>query len=881
MIRRWIFLIITVLFLWLVVSHTTDLKQLCETLAHGQVSWVLTALLALVAYYVTFTASYQAAFYTVGIHTHTRDLLSVTLGSLFINVVVPAGGAGGAALFVEDLARRGESQASATAGVLLQLIADFSAFTLLLIPSMIYLFVVHDLQSYEIVTASILLLMTVGLATVLILGIWKPGWLQRLFHGSQRMVNWLLTRLRRSHGLPDDWAQKNAGEFSQAATAVSRHPFRLALTVLTAFLAHLLDLTVLYLLFLAFHQPVGLGVLVAGYAMGILFLVVSITPQGIGVVEGVMALTFTSLGISAAVATTVTLAFRGLTFWLPMLLGFFAVQRMRGFSPKERSLFETWGVRILAVLVGLMGVINVLSAVTPSLMNRLRFLEQYMPLEVQRGGHLVAALAGFALLVLAFGLARRKRLAWILTLVVLALSIVSHMLKGLDYEESLLAVGLIVLLLMMSDRFHARSDPPSVRQGLWVLLASLLFTLAYGVAGFYLLDRHFSVNFGLWAATRQTVVMFTQFYNPGLLPVTKFGSFFANSIYVVGAVTFAYALYMLLRPVFFHHPATNAEREQARMIVEKYGHSSLARLVLIDDKRYFFTSGGSVIGYALVGRIAVALGDPIGPPADLQLAVLAFEELCERNDWLPVFYQTLPETLEIYKLIGFDALCIGYEGIVNLDDFTLEGKESKPLRAPVNKLTKAGYTLAVHQPPIPNDLLAELRSISDEWLTTMHGSEKRFSLGWFDDEYIRSSQIAAVHAPEGWISAFTNLVPEYQADEISIDLMRRRKEIENGTMEFLFVSLFQWAKSNGYHKFDLGLSSLYGVGEQVNDPTIERVLHFVYEHVNQFYNFKGLHAFKEKFHPTWSPRYLIYTGVANLASAWLAVVRANSGTSKT
>ena len=222
-------------------------------------------------------------------------------------------------------------------------------------------------------------------------------------------------------------------------------------------------------------------------------------------------------------------------------------------------------------------------------------------------------------------------------------------------------------------------------------------------------------------------------------------------------------------------------------------------------------------------------------------------------------------------------ICIGVEAIVNLDTFTLEGKERKPLRAPVNKLTNAGYQFILHQPPIDDKLLEELRAISDEWLTSMHGSEKRFSLGWFEDNYIRNSPIGAVHAPEGWITAFANIVPEYQVNEITIDLMRHRQEIENGTMEFLFVSLFQWAKDQGYQTFNLGLSGLSGVGEQPGDPAIERVLHWVYEHVNQFYNFKGLHAFKEKFHPDWSRRYLIYPGAANLVDAWLAVVQANSG----
>jgi phosphatidylglycerol lysyltransferase len=876
--KRWILLVLTVLFLWAVVSRFTELEQLKNTLQQGQWMLIFAALASQAIYFTVFTASYQAAFATLDIDTRTRDLIPVTLGSLFVNMVVPAGIAGGTALFAQDLARRGKPATRTATGILLQLIADFSSFTCILVPGLIYLFFEHDLKAYEIGAAIILLLVTIGLSAILLLGIWKPDWLHRVFNFFQQTANRLTSRVRRSPFFAEDWAQKNAEEFNHAARAVTGHPSQLIRTIGVAFLAHLLDITTLYILFRAFNQPVGLGTLVAGYAMGILFWIVSITPQGIGVVEGVMALTFTSLGISGAVATTVVLAFRGLTFWIPMLLGFFAVQRMQIFGPAQRTLTEAWSVRFAAILVALMGIINVLSAVTPSLAERLALLEQFSPLEVQRGGHLTAALAGFGLLALAGNLSRRKRVAWMMTLFVLGISIISHMLKGLDYEEALLAGALMILLWRMRDEFHARSDIPSIQQGLRVLAGAFIFTLAYGVSGFFLLDRHYSVNFGFWEALRQTVVMFTQFYDPGLIPITRFGRFFADSIYMVGVATFGYAGLMLLRPIFVRESATQEERLQAQKIVEQYGHSSLARFLLFDDKHYFFSPGGTVIGYALVGRTAVTLGDPVGPAEDLLPAIQAFSTLCRHNDWQTTFYQTLPETLEQYKSAGFDALCIGNEAIVNLETFTLEGKAGKHLRAPVNKLTKAGYTFIVHQPPIDDALLEELHAISDEWLTSMHGSEKRFSLGWFEDNYIRTSPIAAVHAPEGWISAFANFVSEYKANEITVDLMRHRREIENGTMEFLFVSLFQWAKSQGYCSFNLGLSALSGVGERADDPAIERVMHFAYEHINQFYNFKGLHTFKEKFQPEWSPRYLIYPGAADLAKAWLAVVQANSGT---
>ncbi len=186
--------------------------------------------------------------------------------------------------------------------------------------------------------------------------------------------------------------------------------------------------------------------------------------------------------------------------------------------------------------------------------------------------------------------------------------------------------------------------------------------------------------------------MFTQFYDPGLIPVTHFGRFFAGSIYTVGAVTFGYAGLMLLRPVFVREPATPEERDRARAIVEQYGHSSLARFLLFDDKRYFFSPGGSVIGYALAGRTAVALGDPVGPAEDLLPSLQAFTSLCQRNDWLPVFYQTLPETLEVYKAAGFDALCIGHEGIVNLKTFTLEWQGRQGAAHPVQPAEKTPVT---------------------------------------------------------------------------------------------------------------------------------------------------------------------------------------------
>src|SRR6185295_5427115 len=279
------------------------------------------------------------------------------------------------------------------------------------------------------------------------------------------------------------------------------------------------------------------------------------------------------------------------------------------------SLSEENLVHGVALLTAAMGVVNVISAVVPSMRDRLRLLRllgEYSPFSIRAGGHLVSALAGFALLLLSVSLWRRKRLGWLLTLLILVISIPVHLLKGLDYEEASFAALLAGLLIYLRPNFHARSDPPSVRQGLQTLLAALAFTLIYGVIGFYFLDRHFKVSFGFWSALRQTVVMFTQFYDPGLQPLTGFGRYFVDSIYVISAVTIGYALLMLLRPVLSHRSQSDEERTRAWEIVRSHGRTSLARYALLDDKLFFFTPGGSLISYVVKDRVALVLGDPIG-----------------------------------------------------------------------------------------------------------------------------------------------------------------------------------------------------------------------------------------------------------------------------
>ncbi|MBW4474615.1 MAG: DUF2156 domain-containing protein [Stenomitos rutilans HA7619-LM2] len=548
---------------------------------------------------------------------------------------------------------------------------------------------------------------------------------------------------------------------------------------------------------------------------------------------------------------------------------------------RRRTQFALWAV---AMLTGLVGLVNLLSAVTPSVPERRALLELVFPFTVRAGGRIAAASAGFLLLLLATHLLRRKRIAWVLAVGILVQSIASNLIKGLDYEESLLAFVLLVQLLLMRPVFTAQSDRPSIAQGLWTLVSALGFTLAYGTAGFYILDNYFqihgqSVRFGLSQSILQTLAMFFTSDNAGLQPTNRYADFFANSIYAVGFITLASAFFMLMRPVLLRgEPANPAERYRARRIINEHGRSSLARLALLKDKAYYFSpSGRSVVAYVAKGRSAIALGDPIGPLDDRHETVMAFRYFCDRNDWFPVFYEAAPDQLPLYSSLGLRSVQIGEEAVIDLKTFNLKGKANQNLRTAVNRLTKTGHSLKVFEPPISEDLIHRLKPVSDEWLQCKNGAEKRFSIGWFDSTYLAECYIAVVYDAHGGIVAFSNLLTGYNRKEVTVDLMRHRKDVEKGTMEFLFATVIQHFQHLDYDGFNFSLSPLAGVGETPEAKRVEKGLHYFFEHLNQFYNFKGLHQFKEKFQPHWEPRYLVYPSLTTLPDIAVGLVRADSG----
>ncbi|MDX6545414.1 MAG: lysyl-tRNA synthetase, class, partial [Gaiellales bacterium] len=117
----------------------------------------------------------------------------------------------------------------------------------------------------------------------------------------------------------------------------------------------------------------------------------------------------------------------------------------------------------LAGLALVVGLIDVVSALTPEMAERVRVVSRVLSLDVQLTARGLTLASGIALLLLASSLARRKHRAWVLAVVLVSAGTVLHVVKGLDLEESLVNLALLVFLIRSRRWFDAPGDPASLR----------------------------------------------------------------------------------------------------------------------------------------------------------------------------------------------------------------------------------------------------------------------------------------------------------------------------------------------------------------------------------------------------------------------------------
>ena len=206
---------------------------------------------------------------------------------------------------------------------------------------------------------------------------------------------------------------------------------------------------------------------------------------------------------------------------------------------------------------------------------------------------------------------------------------------------------------------------------------------------------------------------------------------------------------------------------------------------------------------------------------------------------------------------------LGEEARVDLTTFSLDGAHAARFRQAVRRLERDGGEFRVLPATAVPGHLPQLRRVSDDWLAQKAAAEKGFSLGFFDEAYVSRFPVGVIER-EGDIVAFANLWPGPRRVELSMDLMRFSTQAPKDVMEALLTHVMLWGRAEGYQRFCLGMAPLSGFENSPVASPWQRVGAFLYEHGEAVYGFQGLRAFKEKFNPTWEPRFLAYRGALSL-----------------
>jgi phosphatidylglycerol lysyltransferase len=496
--------------------------------------------------------------------------------------------------------------------------------------------------------------------------------------------------------------------------------------------------------------------------------------------------------------------------------------------------------QIMSVGVFLAGSILLFSSVTPGLPQRLSLLKELLPPTVLELSKFLGSLAGIAVLLLAQGIRRRLHIAWLLTTILLGAGIVLSMVKGLDYEEALIITVLLIPLVAARKYFDRSSKLlyPDLSFS-WVISTAIVLVSAAWLG--YFSHRH------------------SEFANLSILQFALSGEapWFLKASVSLSILTLILSLWKLfrVRSNFAFIPSAD-DIVKVRNIVRSSVQASTF-LALMGDKSFFFSpSGKSMIFFAEEGSYWFVMGDPVGDPEEFQDLAWSFREQAALSGTKVIYYEATEDELPLYIELGYVLVKIGESGRIPLAGLSFDqGHEWHGQRYTLRKLAKDGSSFRVIPPEEVPPVLPRLREISDQWLKSKQGREKGFSLGFFDEEYIKQFQIALVER-NGEIQAFSNFWISADKNEMSLDLMRHIDDAPADTMEFLFLNAISWAKTEGFAYFDMGMAPFSGITGGPHSSLWNRAAGILYEHGNIFYNFQGLREYKEKYHPEWESRYL-------------------------
>jgi phosphatidylglycerol lysyltransferase len=599
-------------------------------------------------------------------------------------------------------------------------------------------------------------------------------------------------------------------------------------------------------------NAIGWPAFLAIYAVAVGLGVLSHVPAGLGVFETVIV---AALGQTTSVDTVLgaLVLYRLIYHVVPLLLAVLFVVgaevRTLARKPVGSSMRRVAGrltPLLLSALALVLSAMLVFSSVTPTPDQNLAFLADYVPLPVIEGAHFLASVLGLALVIAARGLARRLDGAWWAAFGIALAALLLSLVKAVAVFEAALLAFFLVSLLVSRRAFNRPATMMStVLTVPWLTAMGALCLFAVAVLLFVYRDVEYSNT--LWWQFELSAEA------PRGLRAVLGLTLFSGTI----------ALWSLMRPARGAIEAPGeAELAHALSIVAQQGMSD-ANLVLMGDKSLMFSQDGrAFIMYGRHARSWIALFDPVGPRDAWMDLIWQFVESARSAGCRPVFYQVSPAGLSYYADAGLRAFRLGEIATVDLTDFTLKGGKWATLRQTVSRGQRDGLVFEMVEPEGVPAIIEDLKAVSESWLAHHDAREKGFSLGAFSPGYIVRQPVAVLKV-EGRIVAFANLLVTGTMEEGSVDLMRFSPQAPKGSMDFLFVSVMEHLRDRGFKRFNLGMAPLAGLSERRSSPVWDKVGRTVFEHGERFYNFRGLKAFKAKFHPRWEPRYMAAAGGIN------------------
>jgi len=635
----------------------------------------------------------------------------------------------------------------------------------------------------------------------------------------------------------------------------------------------LLASAVLYLP-LSHYMEISFSNFLLLYVVSMFAGVLSQVPGGIGVFEGSFFFLASSTNQPAVHILAPLILYRSIYYILPLVVagvGLAAYEfRLHHIwrSPQTRPLFniiKSSIPQLFSVLLLLGGGVLLFSGATPGQPDRLKTLHYLLPLPLIEFSHLIGSMAGVVLLFLSRAVSHRLRSAYYATVVVLALGMLSSLAKGWDFEEATVLGVMLIIILPTKNIFYRKSG-----------LLTLNFLSGWSV--FYILTiiglsvwlgffsyKHVDYSHELW----------WQFTLYGDAPR------FLRSLVAIGVVSASLLFYRLLtQPVSTPNLPGDQMIEKAYAILRNSSYT-MNHLAIIGDKRLLWSeTGNSFLMFNCTPKYWIAMGDPVGDSSEFEDLAWKFMELADSYSAKIAFYQVSKDYLPVYLNLGLNMIKLGEEARVYLPTFGLEGRKRQSLRQSYNKQQRDGLIFEIISAEAVEKILPQLRAISDSWLDSKRSKEKKFSLGYFDEVYLKRSAIAVakiVINDRERIVAFANLWELDNKDELSIDLMRYDDRAPSGTMEFLTISLMLWGKEQGYEYFNLGMAPLSGLERHPLAPLWQKIGDSIFRLSTEFYNFEGLYQYKKKFDPEWQPRYLAAPSSLQVASVLLAATSLISG----